>query len=156
VRQKKRPLGFRFLDPTLSKRSHPLPGFELQLEVATRCRISLPAAPTGNVVCPAGPSLLEYRTNLLSPSVTHQPVFKGTQITAAIINIVALYAPSQQAFLEEKFSTGYLLRMVRMSHRDISKQFPLLDTVNGAFQNQACRVRGRTSVSVCRNRKCAV
>jgi hypothetical protein len=61
----------RFLDPTLSKCSHPLPGQELQLEVASRCRISSPATPTGNIVCPGGSSFLWLRTNLISPSVSH-------------------------------------------------------------------------------------
>jgi hypothetical protein len=71
---------FRFLDPTLSVCPVPLPGTERGLMGATRRRIFLSAAPAG--FWPAGFSFLERRTNLLSPSVTHLPVFKVAQITA--------------------------------------------------------------------------
>jgi hypothetical protein len=80
--QKKWPLQFRFLDPTLSVSPLPLPGSRYQLEVATSCQISLSATPTGAFLLAGGSSFLVLRTNLLSPSVALLPVFKVTQITA--------------------------------------------------------------------------
>jgi hypothetical protein len=80
LRQKKWPLRFRFLDPTLSESSFPLPGIEYGLVGATRYRIFLPITPAG--FGPTGSNLLVQRTNLLSPSVALLPVFKVSQITA--------------------------------------------------------------------------
>jgi hypothetical protein len=64
-----------FRDPRV-----PLPGTEGQPGGATLRRIFLPASPTSSYL--GGPDLLARRTNLLSPSVTHLPVFKVTQIAA--------------------------------------------------------------------------
>jgi hypothetical protein len=68
----------RFLDPTLSESSFPVPGIEYRLVGATCYRIFLPVTPAGDWFRPTGPSLLVQRTNLLSPSVTLLPVFKVT------------------------------------------------------------------------------
>jgi hypothetical protein len=75
------PLRFRYLDPTLSEFSFPLPGIECRSKVAIPCRRSPPAAPTGShFFRPVGSDLLGRRTNLLSPSVALLPVFKVPQI----------------------------------------------------------------------------
>lgn len=85
--QKKRPLRLPSLDPILSEPSLPLPGIEYQPVGATRFRSATPIAPTGDWLPPAGPGCLEQRTNLLSPSVAHLPVFKVRQITATIFTL---------------------------------------------------------------------
>ena len=97
--QKKWPPQFRSLDPTLSEVSFPLPGIENQPEGATSCRISLPATPISDVFRPIGSSFLVQRTNLLSPSVTHLPVFKVSQITATNMQ----FSGSPQARQQEIF-----------------------------------------------------
>jgi hypothetical protein len=63
----------RFLDPTLSESSFPLPGIEYQPEGATSHRIFLPVTPASDWIRPTGSSLLVRRTNLLSPSVALLP-----------------------------------------------------------------------------------
>ena len=73
---------FRFLDPTLSESSLPLPGIECQSEGATRLPGFSPGGTERGFSPPPGSDLLARRTNLLSPSVTHPPVFKVAQITA--------------------------------------------------------------------------
>lgn len=98
---------FRFLAPTLSASSFPLPGIEYQPEGATGCRISHPATPPGDWFLPVGSGFLVRRTNLLSPSVTHLPVFKVTLITAAKTKFARVLWERQQLFFRKKFSTGY-------------------------------------------------
>ncbi len=93
--------GFRFLDPTISVFPVPLPGTERGLIGATRRGIFHSAAPAG--FWPAGLSLLGQRTNLLSPSVAHLPVFKIAQITATSIHYRALSAARQYLFPRRKF-----------------------------------------------------
>lgn len=64
-------------------------------------------------------------------------MFKGTQITAAIIKIDPPTERSQQPFSEEKLSTGYLLQMIQMFHRNFFEQFPKMDTVAEGYR---CRI----------------
>ncbi len=64
--QKKWPLRLRFLDPTLSVSSLPLPESEYQPEGATSCRVFLPATPPGD--------LCFYPGRLQPPSATNKPV----------------------------------------------------------------------------------
>jgi hypothetical protein len=83
-----------------------LPGIEHQPEGATNCRIFLPAAPISDVFRPISSSFLVRRTNLLSPSVTHLPVFKVSQITATNMQFSGSSQTRQQEFLRNFSCTG--------------------------------------------------
>jgi hypothetical protein len=72
-------LRLRFLDPILLECSLPLPGIERQPEGATSGQVSLSTTPVDDWFLSTGSGFLARRTNLLSPSVDHLPVFKVTR-----------------------------------------------------------------------------
>lgn len=101
--------------PALSVCSPLLPGGELQPAGATRYRVSLPITLTGDWFPPASSSFLVQRTNLLSPSVAHLPIFKVTQTVATEAHFMLTIKACQQFFLNffsalvppaKKFSHG--------------------------------------------------
>ncbi len=95
--QKNWSLQLRSLAPILSASSLPLPGIECRPVGAARYRVFLPITPGGFE--PPGPDFLVQRTNLLSPSVAHLPVFKVTLVTAT-----NSYNAKAQRDCQQKFS----------------------------------------------------
>jgi len=65
----------RFLDPTLSVFSFPMPGIEYRLVGATRCWISLPAAHAGDWFRPAGQSV-RYCCSTLAVTGSSRPLLE--------------------------------------------------------------------------------
>jgi len=105
-----------------------LPGVECQPEGATGCRISHPATPPGDWFLPVGSGFLVQRTNLLSPSVTHLPVFKVTLITAASTKFDRVRWNRQQLFFRKSFAQDIRSRRHEIRQRSFFKQFLLMET----------------------------
>jgi hypothetical protein len=98
-----------------------LPGIEYQSVGATLCRNFLPAIPAASI--PAGTDLLVQRTNLLSPSVALQPVFKVTQITATML-MIAPWRISVNELFEEKIIHRISVANIRRSgEKNIRQSF---------------------------------
>jgi hypothetical protein len=88
---------FRFLDPTLSVSSFPMPGIECRSVGATRLLGFSPREHRTAIHSPPGSDLLAKRTNLLSPSVSLLPVFKVTTLGASLSRAVCSPTPLSAA-----------------------------------------------------------
>ncbi len=106
-----------------------MPGIEYKLEGATRYRIFLPVAPIGDWFRASGSSFLVPRTNLLSSSVAHLPVFKVAQITATDAHFDTSAQIRQQVFFQKSFPQDMCLDRLKMQRAISLVRFPISATM---------------------------
>ena len=95
--------------------------------------------PAGDWFLPVGSGFLARRTNLLSPSVTHLPVFKVTLITAADIKFDRVPGRRQQLFFGKSFAQDIHPRVREIQFQFFFKMFPIVETKFLAVQAKIAR-----------------